>query len=507
MLHTIFSNFVSISLFMSPIIIMIYLLSPLLDKRYYAKWKYYLGVLIIIQLLVPFTFFISNSSFPIRSMQMAVGTNPFPSAVLHKIGSANEMLSMSTVASADPAVSYIHSFPILWILSAIIFAVFHILRYRYTLRKIKPWFQEATPKQRQVLSSLKIERNIHKPISVMKCEKIRSPLMYGIIKPRIIIPCIDYSEKDLLLIFKHELTHYEKHHLLIKFLMFMSVAFHWFNPFVHLFSHIMNETIELCCDEDVVHMLDKNEKKRYLETLLKSITTYSGCNIPKFTTNYSGGIKMMKKRFTMITTTHKKKKGLPAFLLAAILCISMGVLAGCRVDAESGTITGLPNGMTGIFAENQRNEALEKIIIEANEIPEDSLEKTFYYYNYVDLNDDGNDEIFAVVMGPYTSGTGGSTGMILSQNNGTLTVQQILSLIRTPIIISENTTNGYHDLLVEYSGGGVEPSYVSLTYKDGAYTGVSYAEKIEKINDINGTIIICNDIEADIKNGKVFFLK
>ncbi|WP_206460778.1 M56 family metallopeptidase [Anaerovorax sp. IOR16] len=507
MLHTVFSNFMSISLFMSPIIIMIYLLSPLLDKRYYAKWKYYLGVLIIIQLLVPFTFFISNSSFPIHSIQMAAGTNPFQSAVLHKIESANEILSKSTVASVDPTVSFIHNIPILWILSVIVFAVFHILRYQYTLWKIKPWFQEATSQQNQILYKLQIERNIHKYISVMRCAKIKSPLMYGIIKPRIIIPCIDYSEKELLLIFKHELTHYEKHHLFIKSLMFISVAFHWFNPFAHMFSHMMNETIELCCDEDVIHMLNDNEKKRYLETLLKSITTSSKCNVPQFTTNYSGGIKMMKKRFTIITTTHKKKKGLPAFLLAVILCISMSILAGCRVDAENGTITGLPNGMTGIFAENQRNEALEKLIIEANKIPEEYLEKTFYYYNYVDLNDDGNDEIFAVVMGPYTSGTGGSTGMIISQNNGNLTVQQILSLIRTPIIVSENTTNGYHDLLVEYSGGGVEPSYVSLTYKDGAYTGVSYAEKIEKIDDINGTIILCNDIEEDIKNDKVFFLK
>ena len=73
------------------------------------------------------------------------------------------------------------------------------------------------------------------------------------------------------------------------------------------------------------------------------------------------------------------------------------------------------------------------------------------YYNYVDLNGDGSNEIFAVAVGPYTSGSGGDSGMWLIPYAG-MTVSQAFTLIRTPIIVSDTTTNGAHEPILQRSG-------------------------------------------------------
>lgn len=97
------------------------------------------------------------------------------------------------------------------------------------------------------------------------------------------------------------------------------------------------------------------------------------------------------------------------------------------------------------------------------------------YYNYVDLNGDGSNEIFAVAVGPYTSGSGGDSGMWLIPYAG-MTVSQSFTLIRTPIIVSDTTTNGAHEPILQRSGGGAETEYVRLVCSDGVYSNPADAK-------------------------------
>lgn len=55
--------------------------------------------------------------------------------------------------------------------------------------------------------------NEHKSIKAYKCYGIYEPMLFGILKPQIIVP-IDQKEEDLALIYLHETTHYrQKDHL------------------------------------------------------------------------------------------------------------------------------------------------------------------------------------------------------------------------------------------------------------------------------------------------------
>ncbi len=218
-----------------------------------------------------------------------------------------------------------------------------------------------------------------------------------------------------------------------------------------------------------------------------------------------------------------KKQGL-TMLLVFIFLVSVA-LSGCSNNSSVApkTITvadkeapvqkpsqepaKLAPGITSIYAEAKPNAELEKTIIDYLEIPADYLAKTKYYYNYVDLNMDKNNEIFVVVMGPYTSGTGGSTALHITQTDTGMKVNQKFTLIQTPVIISDKVTNGMKELIVRKSGGGATSSFVVLTYSDGKYLTVNAGTAIPGLEAVSGKAIISNDILKDTDEGKALYLQ
>lgn len=155
------------------------------------------------------------------------------------------------------------------------------------------------------------------------------------------------------------------------------------------------------------------------------------------------------------------------------------------------------------FSEFEPNSDLETFLMKALEMSEDEGKETRYYYNYVDLDDDGENEIFAVLTGPHTSGTGGSTGLILGFEDGKMHIRQTLTLINTPVIICDDKTDGYKNIVVMREGGGSQSSYVILKAEGGVYEQVSSAPEIEGLKGVKGTAIICEDIAKDLEKDAV----
>lgn len=164
----------------------------------------------------------------------------------------------------------------------------------------------------------------------------------------------------------------------------------------------------------------------------------------------------------------------------------------------------LPDGVEGLKAEATPNQELRDLIIDYMEIPEEYFGTTRYYYNYVDLDDDGTNEIFAVIMGPYTSGTGGNSAVWVSENAGELHVLQDFMLINEPIIISDTKTNGLHELIVPYYGDNTS-RYSVINSEDGEYIYVSDGKIIDNLDNVTGKAIIANDILKEIEAGIMGF--
>lgn len=180
-------------------------------------------------------------------------------------------------------------------------------------------------------------------------------------------------------------------------------------------------------------------------------------------------------------------------------------------DYEEDTLSGtdlsylewLPEGVEQKQSEAAANEDIKNIIAQYYEIPEDAWEETRYYYNYVDLNEDGTEEAFVTVLGSWVGGSGGLSALWIDMEE--LSVIQAFTQMDTPVIVSDEMTDGYHGLILRQYGDGDEEG-ILLTNKNGVYTNVSDAATVESLEEVTGTAILCNDLAGDLETGNYLTL-
>lgn len=100
-------------------------------------------------------------------------------------------------------------------------------------------------------------------------EKIISPAVYGIMKPKIILPA-SYKDRDIELVILHERMHIHSADNLWRVLAFFIVAVHWFNPLCWLYLKLFLADLELSCDERVLTKIGDSRTKDYALSLLES---------------------------------------------------------------------------------------------------------------------------------------------------------------------------------------------------------------------------------------------
>lgn len=94
-----------------------------------------------------------------------------------------------------------------------------------------------------------------------------------------------------------------------------------------------------------------------------------------------------------------------------------------------------------------------------------------YVAQQADLNADGRPETIVHVAGPMVCGTGGCNTAVFTPDGGGLKAVAWISVTRPPIAAAETTTNGWRDLVVHVSGGGIIPGYDARL----RYDGTTYA--------------------------------
>lgn len=114
-------------------------------------------------------------------------------------------------------------------------------------------------------------------------DEIQFPMVYGIIRPRIMLPS-DYKERDITFVLTHENVHIKRLDNLWRVIALVTCAVHWFNPFIWLFLRCFFNEMELSCDEKVLARCDDNKRKAYAMSLVESAEMKLA-----FSSGYSGG--------------------------------------------------------------------------------------------------------------------------------------------------------------------------------------------------------------------------
>ncbi len=106
--------------------------------------------------------------------------------------------------------------------------------------------------------------------------KAVSPAVYGIVKPKIILPTY-YADKDIELVLLHEKMHIRRGDNIWRVITFLIVAAHWFNPLSWVFYKLFLTDLELSCDECVLVKLGYVRAKEYALALLESKESMNVC--------------------------------------------------------------------------------------------------------------------------------------------------------------------------------------------------------------------------------------
>ena len=103
--------------------------------------------------------------------------------------------------------------------------------------------------------------------NIFQSEKISSPFVFGIIKPKIYLP-FGITERNAESVILHEQAHISRRDYLWKPLGFLLLCAHWFNPLMWLAYVLFCRDIEFACDERAIGLLNADKRADYSEALL-----------------------------------------------------------------------------------------------------------------------------------------------------------------------------------------------------------------------------------------------
>lgn len=294
----VFIKLLNLSIQASILIVVVLLLRFILNKS--PKWmKCLLWALVAIRLVCPFSIESIFSLAPdaeVVNMDNYVGMPNIQSEAAGTDRSVNKYVETHDnegVAVEKKNTNPIYFLSIIWSVGIVILAV-------YALGScLKIW--------RRVKLSIRTTENIY------ICDRIDSPFIFGIIKPRIYLPS-GISEEQKESVIAHEQAHLKRLDHFWKPFGFCLLTVYWFNPLCWLAYILLCRDIELACDEKVIKNMDVTQKKIYSQVLL----SFSESQKQILACPLAFGEVGVKERIRSILNYKK-----PAFWIIAVAIVSM----------------------------------------------------------------------------------------------------------------------------------------------------------------------------------------
>lgn len=154
---------------------------------------------------------------------------------------------------------------------------------------------------------------------IIFCPFTKSPFTIGLFYPVIVLPTQDNME-NISLYLSHELSHIRNHDALWKFIAFLTILVHWYNPLTYLLFYELCVACEKNCDEMVTEPLDETQKIHY-ENLIIDAAQHQTNIEPLFANTFSTSKKQTKERI-LFMTRKKHRSPYRKVITALVICIA-----------------------------------------------------------------------------------------------------------------------------------------------------------------------------------------
>jgi beta-lactamase regulating signal transducer with metallopeptidase domain len=337
----------SLSLSGSIIAVLIFAIKPFIKNKLSKSLQYYIWIVVLLRLIIPFSFenSIMNGVFYSSSNTLEISTE----GDFKPMNTAKENITNSSILPnvQENIVRGVYNndanhnryfrdifnqyIIYIWLFGVIAVLIVNLTGYTRFFKYVKQGNTPAYEKENEMLATL-LKRKKH--VRLVRNRFVSTPMLIGILRPYIIIPDIDFNEKQLKNILLHEISHLKRFDIAVKWLTMIATSIHWFNPFMHFIKKEINNACELACDEAVIKDLSPSEKQAYGDTLISVVAEYK----------YSAGVlqatmceekKSLKERLIAIMSYSKKSRIIVVIsggivVLAIICAIVLGASIGAN---------------------------------------------------------------------------------------------------------------------------------------------------------------------------------
>ncbi len=345
MLEKIFVSVVITSLIGTLLSIVLLLLKPITRKAFSASWNYYIWVCVLAVMIIPLRVTLPENHIGI-SAQTTINVQTEQAETTDKVqtpfnedkqtnitnteGLSNQVTSVKTIATVALA-QIIPVASVVWVITASIIFALKLARYLLFIRQI-----------RKSSYAVDVPQITSKRVSVRISNIIFSPLMTGVIKPVLLLPDVALTDEQLENVVLHEMTHYKRGDVLVKWFSLIVKSIHFFNPAVYFICRQLDEECEISCDAAVVKDMTRENEMSYVNTIIALLTENTSKCVP-LTTGMAGNKETLKKRFLLIKNKKRISKKVifisvaVAIMLIAIALLSSGILNGGIIKNEDET--------------------------------------------------------------------------------------------------------------------------------------------------------------------------
>ena len=229
----------------------------------------------------------------------------------------------------------------------------HLCFRKTVLRNSLPVSDQKTYQFRKMYTRMDISRKPRRAekMQVVQSSAVSSPISIGLFARTtyVVLPNRDYTEEELALIFRHESIHLMHMDNGMKFTMAFFCALGWFIPSLWIGMRRAAEDLELRCDEEATAKMDENERKEYIDLLLKNVGTEKG-----FTTCLSATASGLRYRLSRILHPETRRGGLVWICILTVLFVfslwsvrvmeNVGTIQSEIFDNKSWKVTGVAGG-------------------------------------------------------------------------------------------------------------------------------------------------------------------
>lgn len=222
---------------------------------------------------------------------------------------------------------------ILWMLKLIwlIGAGVHLLKlmklYARLARTVRGYRKCTDKRIYHMMDRIQEECGRKVSFCIVWTEDVKTPCVFGIMQPYIVMPTMKFSEEELYFVLKHEMLHFYRGDLWIKLFSEILRAIYWWNPFVAILEKLIDNMQEVNVDFKIMRDLPDEKKLDYSACLVKVAKSRGEqSEYSHWITEFENSSTIYKRISLMLDNMDISKKKTVASVTLASLILSLAVL-------------------------------------------------------------------------------------------------------------------------------------------------------------------------------------